>query len=225
MSPTVPSKADFDRIASLCDRRWDYHYTRSKLRTDPVYAAVASIVAAEPFPVLDIGCGIGLLGHYLHACGLAVPLTGFDYDERKIRAARVMAARAGHGHLSFDAGDARTGLPDFSGHVVILDILQFFTPAEQNALLVSAAARVAPGASLIIRSGLRAPNWRFRITVWADYLAKATRWMKAAPTCYPDAEQFRTVLEGAGLNVEIQPLWGRTPFHNHLITATRQRPS
>lgn len=221
MSLTLPSKADFDRIASLCDRRWDYHYTRSKLRTDPVYAAVAAVVASKPHPVLDIGCGIGLLGHYLRACGLDLPVTGFDYDERKIRAATVMAARAGHRHLSFDAGDARTGLPEFSGHVVILDILQFFTPAEQNALLRAATERVAPGASLIIRSGLRAENWRFRITVWADYLARATRWMKAAPTCYPDAAQFRTVLEAAGLEVTIRPLWGGTPFHNHLITATR----
>ncbi len=221
MNPRTPAKADFDRIARLCDRRWDYHYTRSKLRTDPVYAAVAAVIAARPLPVLDIGCGIGLLGQYLRACGLDAPLTGFDYDERKIRAARVMAARAGHSDLNFEAGDARTGLPEFSGHVVILDILQFFTPAEQNALLAAAAARVAPGASLVIRSGLRADNWRFRVTVWADYLAKATRWMKAAPVSYPDAALFHEVLGAAGLRVSLRPLWGRTPFHNHLITATR----
>lgn len=221
MSPRTPARADFERIARLCDRRWDYHYTRSKLRTDPVYAAVAAAIAARPLPVLDIGCGIGLLGHYLSSCGMEAPLTGFDYDERKIRAARVMAERAGHSHLSFSAGDARTGLPEFSGHVVILDILQFFTPAEQNALLAAAAARVAPGASLVIRSGLRADNWRFRVTVWADYLARATRWMKAAPTCYPDAAQFHAALEAAGLEVMIRPLWGGTPFHNHLITGTR----
>lgn len=221
MSPALPGPADFDRIASLCDRRWDYHYTRSKLRTDPVYAAVAAELAGSDLPVLDIGCGLGLLGHYLQACGMTPPLTGFDYDARKIRAAVGMADRAGLKNLSFRSGDARTGLPEFAGHVVILDILQFFHRDEQEALLAAAAARVAPGGRVIIRSGLRAPGWRHRVAVLADYLARATLWMKAAPVCYPDAELFRVILGGAGLRVDIRPLWGRTPFHNHLIVGRR----
>lgn len=221
MKPHLPGPADFDRIAALCDRRWDHHYTRCKLRTDPVYAAVAAELAGSDLPVLDIGCGLGLLGHYLHASGLRLPVTGFDYDERKIRAATDMAARAGLGGLQFRTGDARTGLPDFAGHVVILDILQFFRREQQEALLAAAAARVAPGGRLVIRSGLRAPGWRYRITVLADFVARATLWMKAAPVCYPDADQFRRVLGAAGLDVSIHPLWGRTPFHNHLIVARR----
>lgn len=116
-------------------------------------------------------------------------------------------------------------MPDFHGHVVILDILQFFTEAEQNALLTSAAARVAArvahGGSLIIRSGLQDDSWRFRITVWGDYLAKFCLWMKAAPTRYPDAAQFQRVLEKAGLEVSIQPLWGGTHFNNFLIIGQR----
>jgi 2-polyprenyl-3-methyl-5-hydroxy-6-metoxy-1,4-benzoquinol methylase len=216
-----PGPAGFDRIAALCDRRWDQHYTRCKLRTDPVYAAVADELAGSDLPVLDIGCGLGLLGHYLHACGLRLPVTGFDYDERKIRAANAMAARAGIATLSFHAGDARTGLPSFAGQVVILDILQFFQRAEQETLLAAAAARVAPGGRLVIRSGLRAPCWRYRVTVLADFFARAVCWMKAAPVCYPDAEQFQRVLSAAGLEVTIRPLWGSTPFHNHLIVGRR----
>lgn len=221
MKPTLPAPADFDRIAALCDRRWDYHYTRCKLRTDPVYAAVAAELAGSDLPVLDIGCGLGLLGQYLHAIGLRVPVTGFDYDARKIHAATAMAARAGLGELQFRTGDARTGLPAFAGQVVILDILQFFQRDEQEALLAAAAARVAPGGRLVIRSGLRAPGWRYRVTVLADYFARATLWMKAAPVCYPDVDLFRRVLGAAGLEVTIRPLWGRTPFHNHFIVGRR----
>lgn len=221
MNASLPGSADFDRIAALCERRWDHHYTRCKLRTDPVYAAVAGELAGSGLPVLDIGCGLGLLGHYLHASGRRVPVTGFDYDERKIRAATAMAARGGLGDLQFRTGDARTGLPDFDGHVVILDILQFFRREEQDTLLAAAAARVAPGGRLVIRSGLRAPGWRYRVTVLADFFARATLWMKAAPVCYPDADQFRRVLGAAGLQVSIRPLWGRTPFHNHLVVARR----
>jgi 2-polyprenyl-3-methyl-5-hydroxy-6-metoxy-1,4-benzoquinol methylase len=216
-----PSKEDFYQIAALCPQRWVKHYARSKLSSDPVYRAVANEVVGTVQPLLDIGCGIGLLAHYLHVCGHPAPVTGFDYDPRKIAAAIAMATRAGHQHLSFASGDARTSLPDFSGHVVILDILQFFTEEEQNTLLTAAAARVADGAKLIIRSGLRDDSGRFRITVLGDYLAKACFWMKAAPTRYPDAAQFQRVLTAVGLKVSIKPMWGSTPFNNFLIVAER----
>ena len=84
-----------------------------------------------------------------------------------------------------------------------------------------AASRVAPGGKLIIRSGLRDSSWRYRITVVGDWLAKLTFWMKAAPVCYPDRELFESVLGSAGLKVRVEPLWGGTPFNNHLIAAER----
>ena len=217
----MPTREDLYQIADLCPKRWVKHYTRSKLNSDPVYGAVAHALIGTSQPILDIGCGIGLLAHYLHACGHSLPITGFDYDPRKIDSAIAMAAAAGHTHLSFATGDARTGLPEFSGHVVILDILQFFTEPEQDALLTEAASRVSPGAKLIVRSGLRDDSSRFRITVLVDYLAKACFWMKAAPTRYPDAAQFNRVLTAAGLKVSIQPMWGGTPFNNFLIVGER----
>jgi 2-polyprenyl-3-methyl-5-hydroxy-6-metoxy-1,4-benzoquinol methylase len=218
----VPTAESLEKIAALCKPRWDRHYTRSKLVTDPVYHSVMRELNGSTLPLLDIGCGLGLLSHYLRACGHLVPVTGFDYDERKINAARSMAALAGHDHLSFTAGDARSDMPEFQGHVIMLDILQFFTEPEQDALITSAAKRVAPGAKLIIRSGLRDDSWRFRITVFGDYLARVCLWMKAGPTRYPDAAQFQRVLAAAGLSVRIGPMWGGTPFNNFLIVGKRE---
>lgn len=216
----LPASA-LKRIADLSVRRWDRFYIPAKLRSDPVYAAVSSALADTALPVLDLGCGLGLLAFYLRELGFQSEICGFDYDERKIECAQRMAQRGGFSGLSFLAGDARTGLPEFSGHVVILDILQFFTHAEQETLLSAAAARVAKGGRLIIRSGLHDDSARFRITVIGDWLAKLTFWMKAAPVCYPERELFETTLAAAGLHVSISPLWGRTPFNNHLIVAER----
>jgi 2-polyprenyl-3-methyl-5-hydroxy-6-metoxy-1,4-benzoquinol methylase len=221
MNPTAPTPEALDAIAALCTQDWDHYYTRVKLRSDPVYAAVAEALAGSSLPILDIGCGIGLLGHYLRACGHRAPVTGFDYDARKIASARLMAVAGGHADMDFSCGDARTEMPAFSGHVVILDILQFFTARELQELLSAAAARVAPGGKLMIRTTLRDDSWRFRITVLGDYLARLTRWMKANPTSYPDLAQIRCPLEEAGLQVSVQPLWGRTPFNNYLIIGRR----
>lgn len=195
---------------------WDRCYVSSKVKTDPLYAAVHEELSGSSFPLLDIGCGLGLLAFYLRERGLVFPIRGLDYDPRKINSACKVAVALGHTNMGFAAHDARQGLPEHSGNVTILDILQFFTPPEQEALLNLAAARVAPGGKLVIRSGLRDNSRRFKITVFCDYFAKASFWMKAAPTHYPAAEDFERVLAPHG-NVRIIPLWGATPFNNHLI--------
>jgi 2-polyprenyl-3-methyl-5-hydroxy-6-metoxy-1,4-benzoquinol methylase len=209
-------------IAACFPSHWDRHYAASKLRTDPLYQALAADLAGSALPLLDIGCGIGLSAHFLRASGIDVPVHGLDYDVRKIRSARQAAASAGLGGVTFEAHDARRGLPDHQGNVCILDILQFFDPAAQETLLRLAASRVAPGGLLLIRSGIRDDSWRFKITVAGDLLAKATRWMKAAPTHYPTRADFERILGPFG-DLEITPLWGKTPFNNHWIRMATPR--
>jgi 2-polyprenyl-3-methyl-5-hydroxy-6-metoxy-1,4-benzoquinol methylase len=214
------SDLDVQKIAALFPGHWDRNYVAAKLRTDPVYTALAEQLRDSGLPLLDLGCGLGLLAFFLRATGIDVPIRGLDYDSRKISSARQAAASSNIVGLDFSHHDARTGLPAHSGNVSILDILQFFTPEEQESLLGQAASRVAPGGRLIIRSGLRDASWRFKITVAGDLLARMTLWMKAAPTHYPTAEDFHRILVPFG-EVEISPLWGKTPFNNHLIVLKR----
>ncbi len=212
--------ASLREIAALYDSRWNRHYVAAKLRSDPLYTALTNELRNSALPLLDLGCGLGLLAFFLHQEGIQMSVHGLDYDPRKIKAARRAATALGVANTKFSHHDARTGLPDHAGNVTVLDILQFFTPAEQEALLVAAASRVASGGKLIIRSGLRDRSWRFQITVLGDLLAKATWWMKAGPIHYPDAEDFQRILTPFG-DVQISPLWGGTPFNNHLIVLTR----
>ena len=56
---------------------------------DPVYDAVLTeLRGAPPLPILDIGCGPGLLAAVLRTGGLTAPIHGLDYDPRKTDAAR-----------------------------------------------------------------------------------------------------------------------------------------
>lgn len=212
--------AQYDKIAALFPGRWDRNYVGAKLRTDPLYAALADQLRHSPLPLLDLGCGLGLLAFFLRTEGIQVPIVGLDYDSRKIDSARKAASDSSATDLSFSHHDARSGLPAHQGNVSILDILQFFTPVEQESLLKLAASRVASGGKLIVRSGLRDASRRFKITVIGDWLAKATFWMKAAPTHYPTVQDFERILSPFG-KVEISPLWGKTPFNNHLIVLIR----
>ena len=213
-----------DAIAAI-PVQYDRIYSRCKLASDPLYEAVLDHIknAPEPeLPLLDIGCGMGLLAFYLRDAGLTQDLIGLDYDPRKTKAGTAVAEKLSiQESTRFFSGDARSDLPDHSGHVTILDILQFMPTESQRQVLKEAASRVAPGGRLIIRSGLNAPGWRFRVTVFIDYVARAARWMKEAPKQYPSQDFFEETLESEGLEVTVRPLWGKTPFHNYLITGTR----
>jgi SAM-dependent methyltransferase len=208
--------AERKRIAALFPRRFDSHYVASKLRTDPVYAALEREIRESELPLLDLGCGLGLVAFCLRSANLNVPISGIDYDQRKIAMAHRAAKNSGDRGLSFGFHDLRTGVPDHCGNVCILDILQYFDPNEQQRILNDACARVAPGGKLVIRSGLRDDSLRFRFTQLGDLLAKVTFWMKSAPTHFPKADDLRRCLSPHGL-VRIAPLWGNTPFNNHLI--------
>lgn len=202
--------------------RYNYYYTRSKLRADPLYPGVWEELRGRALPLLDVGCGMGVLGFFLRGRGWQRAYTGIDFDRRKIVDGQKVNTTAFDqaSQLKLEVGDARTPLPAHSGDVTILDVLQFLTEAQQRDLLRLLAERVAPGGKLIIRSGLRDDSKRFRITRRMDWVAKLTFWMKAAPVHYPTMDFLLATLAGCGMQGDYRPLWGKTPFNNYLLVFT-----
>ncbi|MGH8400157.1 MAG: class I SAM-dependent methyltransferase [Gammaproteobacteria bacterium] len=215
---TRPDTARLQEISRRFPGRWLQGYVRGKLRSDPLYAAVAAEIVAYPAPVLDVGCGIGLFAHYLRAAGCDAEYLGIDLDGHKIRIAAD--ATKDDSDVHFQHGSCET-LPAWRGHVVILDTLHYLAADTQQELLHAAATRVAPGATLIVRSVLRDASWRFAITRLEEGFMRSIRWMRYRVQHYPGAEELRTPLVGAGLAVRMIPLWGRTPFNSYLIVARR----
>jgi SAM-dependent methyltransferase len=206
------------RIAAHFRRPWHRDYARRKLHFDPAYAAVAAALADSEEALLDIGCGLGLLGFYLREHGSRAGYRGVDFDAAKIAEARRIAGR--YEGLEFDDGDANA-LPTFSGNVAMLDVLHYLRAGDQQRLLGEAAARVAPGAVLIVRNVLRDRGWRFHATVFEEHLIYAIRWMRSPARYFPRRDEVEAPLRAAGLDVEVRPLWGRTPFNSFVIVARR----
>jgi SAM-dependent methyltransferase len=211
------------RIGARFRTRWHRNYASSKLRFDPAFAATADLLAGSDDALLDVGCGLGLLGQYLRERGFRGRYIGVDFDPAKIEAAREATDAAGNG-LAFEHGDASRGLPAFNGHVALLDVLHYLDRDDQQRLLRELAARVAPGSMLVLRNVLRAPGWRFRLTVLEEHFLYASRWMRTPARHFPERAEIETPLREAGLVVEVKPLWGDTPFNSFLIVARRPLP-
>ncbi|MFL6595491.1 MAG: class I SAM-dependent methyltransferase, partial [Chthoniobacterales bacterium] len=56
-------------VAALYTETWLRHYVGSKLRRDGVFAAAYELLRDSDQPILDIGCGVGLLPFYLRERG------------------------------------------------------------------------------------------------------------------------------------------------------------
>lgn len=201
--------------------RYDYYYTWSKLCTDPLYPGVLQALRGSRAPVLDLGCGLGLLAHSLRHDGQSLGYHGVDIDAAKIRRATRIAARNGLDGARFDVLDLAEGSPSHQGSVAILDVLQYLDEATQSELLDASIAMLTPGARLVMRAALDDGSERHRRTRITDRLANLIGWMQARPKHYPNAEGLQSRLRNAGLTVTMSPLYGNTPFNHWLIVAHR----
>ena len=228
----APSTRPFDRatatrIASAflpmhpLGNRWDYYYTRTKLGSDPLYPGVLQALRDSQAPLLDLGCGLGLLAHALRLDGQALAYRGVDNDAAKIGRARSVAGKSELADTRFDVVDLAKGPPVHQGSVAILDVLQYLDAAAQQALIGEVIGMLTPGARLVIRTALGDTSRRGKTSRVTDRLANLIGWMQSRPKCYPDVDAMRTRLAEAGLRTAFSPLYGSTPFNNWLIVAEK----
>lgn len=208
------------RVTSRFASRILRSYVGRKIRTDPAYPAVFEILRQSPAPLLDVGCGVGLLAFYLRERGLTNPVLGLERDPRKVREASAIAA-AHYRDLEFRECDIQTSLPEFQGNVALLDVLHYLAPSPQQQLLEQLAARVFDGAALVLRDAPRARNARFFFTYLGEKFAQAISWNVKTPLHFPSHASICEKFPMEEFSRQATPLWGKTPFHNHLFTFRR----
>lgn len=125
--------------------------------------------------------------------------------------------------MTFEVADATTHAGQ-RGNVVILDVLHYLTPDAQRAVLERVAALLEPAAWCIIRITARDASWRFRVTVFEEFVLRAVGWMKAPARHFPTLAEIEAPFRERGFVSEIGPLWGRTPFNSYLLTFRAPAP-
>ena len=183
-------------IASRYPTRFLRSYVKSKLARDPMYEAVLSHVRDSSEPLLDVGCGVGVLEMFLRARGATMPIVALDADAKKIAVARRIAPDG----VTFDVGNA-LALPPFRGTVIILDLLHYLTHDEQQAMLLQALER--------------------SMTVAEETFARAIGWLRVPRLNFPSVEQIVAPFHARGFEVSVAPMWGRTPLNNYLFVFSR----
>jgi 2-polyprenyl-3-methyl-5-hydroxy-6-metoxy-1,4-benzoquinol methylase len=208
-------------VAALYEQRWLRHYVASKLRHDGVFARAFELLQGSRDTILDIGCGVGLLPFYLRVRGCTQPVIGIDIDLRKLTRAREIAA-ARFEAITFLEQDASGELPDVCGNVTLFDVLHYLAPAKQQALLTSAALRVAPGAALLMRDCPRDCSARYHATHLAERFAQAISWNIGVPLHFATREAMIAPFKAGEFTHDEEPMFGGGPFNNRLFIFRRR---
>ncbi|MGH8093656.1 MAG: class I SAM-dependent methyltransferase [Chthoniobacterales bacterium] len=195
-------------------------YVSSKLRTDPMFPTAYSLLRDSSEPIIDLGCGIGLLPFYLRERNLRLPIVGLDCDEGKIERARAIAA--GYDNLEFVAQDLRQPMAA-RGTILLFDVLHYLRPTEQTALLRQLVSCVAPGGMLLLRDCPRDGNLRYWVTYLVERFGQLVSWNLAGKLYYPSRESIGAAFAASQFCLTTKALCGGTPFNSHLFLF-RHRP-
>ena len=212
------------RVASHFQERWMRHYVASKLRSDPVFAAAFELLRESHAPLLDVGCGVGLLPFYLHERGLQNEVLGFDLAGEKVRRGQEVA-RVNYPAIDLRECDVMAApLDSFHGNVALLDLLHYLPPAAQQSLLVRLAACVPPGGLLLVRDAPRDGSARFWMTYAGEIFAQTVRWNVGVRLYFPTLASLHAPFPEQEWTRQEEPAWGHLPFNNRLLIF-RRRPS
>jgi 2-polyprenyl-3-methyl-5-hydroxy-6-metoxy-1,4-benzoquinol methylase len=209
------------RVSARFPQRWLRGYVGSKLRRDPIYAAAYELFRGSAEPILDIGCGLGLLAFYLRERGCRAPILGLDVDARKIQRGGEIAA-AHYRDVDLRHQDVQKPIGSFSGNVVLFDVLHYLSQAQQTALLSRLASCVGPGGLLVIRDCPHDGSARFWMTWLAENLAQLVSWNLRTPLHFPPRERINAAFNEDEFERKSRPLWGATPFNNQLFIFQRR---
>ena len=208
------------RIAVQFPQLWLRRYVASKLRRDPVYPAAYELFRGSNEPIMDVGCGLGLLAFYLRERGLRQPVVGFDLDARKIRQGTGIASR--YAGIDLRSQDVQGPMPAFSGNVALFDVVHYLPPAQQTSLFSRLARCVAPGGLLVVRDCPADRTARFWVTHLAERFAQILSWNLNTSLHFPSRERIAEAFSEKEFERESKPLWGTSPFNNHLFIFRRR---
>jgi SAM-dependent methyltransferase len=172
-----------ERAAEACSHSWKrkqisrlYRYQGPyvtqfvywKMKTDPLFDAVEKAVPAGG-EILDLGCGYGLVAHWLTILTPERRVRGVDFDANKIRVAQV-TARA-NSRVNFEQRDILEW-PEFPACdcALLCDVLHYFPHELKAEVLRKVFQALRPGGCLIIRDAMANENSSHRA------VARAEKW-------------------------------------------------
>lgn len=237
MTPRLTRK----RLAHAASQRYRraglfaYRFAFNKLRADPVFTALlARGMIPQRARLLDLGCGQGVLAAWIDAAcasfraqqwpdGWPPPPNLSDFRGIELMRRDVERAQAALGSLArIECADIRTAEFGEADVVIILDVLHYMDPTDQEQVLQRVRSSIGSAGKLLLRVGDAAGGWRFAMSRWVDAAVLYVRGHRSASLYCRSLQSWKQVLANCGFSAQSIPMSDGTLFANVLLVATPQ---
>jgi len=127
-------------------------YVRIKMRFETKNFEFYDTQIGNRKNIVDIGCGLGYLGYFLHYRDETREILGIDYDEEKIAIAQNGFDKKSQ--LNFKTGDVRNIEIENTDVVFFNDVLHYLTAEEQLDVLDKTVEKLNDNGLIFIRDGI-----------------------------------------------------------------------
>lgn len=167
-----------------------------KLKLDPLFRTIDAVVPRGR--ILDLGCGPGIVAHWLSLFSQERTVLGVDHDEDKIRVAQATAPQ--NRAVLFEQHDIVSWREYPACDCVLLCDVLHYLPSELKAEVLRKAHRALhSGGCLVLRDACSQNGLRHRLVVWAEQCAV---WLGQNKTshglCFESTESLTALLKAAG---------------------------
>ena len=215
--------------------RFNYHWARGKLGSDPIFAALLErAILPDGARVLDLGCGRGLLAAWLLAAErLAAqgewrddppPPAGLRFHGVELMEREAICGNRAlqplHGErVQLSAGDMRDAELGGSDVIAILDVLHYISYAEQDLMLDKIRAAIGRDGVFVTRVGNADGGLRFAISQVVDAGMSFLQGHRLARMWCRPLSAWMQALQQRGFVVQPVPMSHGTPFANVMLIA------
>ena len=145
-------------------------YIAWKLRLDPLCSGITELVPRGGV-VLDLGQGYGLMSNILAAQSMRRSFIGIDYDADKVAAARKSAVAPER--MTSELRNILDGEFPPADTVLLIDVLHYWPPADQEAILRKAHNCLKQGGRLVMRESCQDGSVKSRAVRLAEIFSTA----------------------------------------------------
>jgi uncharacterized protein (DUF2062 family)/SAM-dependent methyltransferase len=191
-------------------------YARMKYAMDPCYRAIAPLVPRGTFTV-DLGTGLGMLPVLLGLLGQERRALGVEWDASKVACGQ--AAADGLPGIELVEGDVRAFPLPACDAITLVDMLHYYDPDAQRALLKRCRDALRPGGRLLVREGDGARAGGARFTRAVEAFVTRLGWNRGPKVRFRPIGELTTDLEALGFAVRLDEVAGRMHPGNVLLVA------
>ena len=195
-----------------------------KLRRDDVFRAAYELLREAAEPILDVGCGIGLLAVLSSRTrGVEQPVTGLDVDANKVQHARAATAKTGYSGLTFLDQDVGPRIARIlRQHRSSSTRCIISTPPRRKGCFRNLPRASRPAGCSLLRDCPRDRSARFWATYLGEIFAQTVSWNIGGPLHFPTRASINEAFGDEMFAREERAMFGGGPFNNRLFIFRRR---